>query len=231
MGETTVELYGNSQLAPFRVGVQDRRIYYTTVKRVFDLCVASVLLVALAPLMLFIAICIRLDSPGPALFKQTRIGKGGKPFTFYKFRSMHVNNDPKEYEQFFKAFVNGQAKGENGVHKPIRPNQVTRVGRILRKTSLDELPQLINILKGEMSFVGPRPNVPWEVEAYQEWHKRRLEVLPGITGLAQIRGRSRLTFDQIVRYDIEYIENQSLWLDLKILWQTIPSVLGGNGAG
>ena len=132
-----------------------------------------------------------------------------------------------------KAFVNGEiGDDENGgaIYKPVRASQITRVGRILRKTSLDELPQLVNVLTGEMSLVGPRPNVSWEVEAYQGWHQERLEVLPGVTGLAQVRGRSGLTFDSIVRSDIEYIERRSLALDLKILWWTLISVFLGEGA-
>jgi len=132
-----------------------------------------------------------------------------------------------------QAFVNGRIDGdENGVaiYKPIQASQVTWVGRILRKTSLDELPQLINVLAGEMSLVGPRPNVLWEFEEYKGWHQERLEVLPGITGLAQVRGRSGITFDSIVKYDIEYIERQSLAMDLRILWWTVVSVLLGEGA-
>ncbi len=146
---------------------------------------------------------------------------------------MYHNIDDSGHKAFMKAFVNGNLSGDAGSQKTFKPfakNQVTRVGRLLRKTSLDELPQLTNVLKGEMSFVGPRPNVPWEVEAYHGWHTERLEILPGITGLAQIKGRSNITFDQIVQYDVEYIKNQSLNLDIKILWWTVTSVLFGHGA-
>ena len=146
---------------------------------------------------------------------------------------MHYNIDDSSHRVFMKKYVNGQIANNNGSHrvfKPFKSNQITRIGRILRKTSLDELPQVINVLKGDMSLVGPRPNVPWEVEAYHGWHIERLEVLPGITGLAQVRGRSGITFDQIVRYDIEYIEKQGLKLDLQILWWTFTSVLFGSGA-
>jgi lipopolysaccharide/colanic/teichoic acid biosynthesis glycosyltransferase len=131
-----------------------------------------------------------------------------------------------------KAFVNGQVQeaGEHKVFKPFQNNDVTRMGRILRKTSLDELPQLINVFLGDMSFIGPRPNVPWEVAEYRAWHKERLEVLPGITGLAQVRGRSAISFDEIVKYDVEYIKKQSFGLDLKIIWWTFTSVLDGRGA-
>jgi len=183
-------------------------------------------------LSLVIIILIRFDSPGPIFFVQERIGKGGKPFKIYKFRTMYQSIDRENHKSFMKAFVKGQAQanGDKQVYKPFEKSQVTPIGRLLRRTSLDELPQLINIFKGEMSLVGPRPNVPWEVEEYQSWHEERLEVLPGITGLAQIRGRSGIEFDEIVRHDIEYVEQQSLWLDIKILWWTFASVLVGRGA-
>jgi lipopolysaccharide/colanic/teichoic acid biosynthesis glycosyltransferase len=184
------------------------------------------------PLTLIIAVAIRLNSSGPIFFTQERIGKGGRPFKMIKFRTMYHNIDRTSHQTFMKAFVNGKAKVKDGheVFKPFDKNHVTPIGRILRKTSLDELPQLINVFRGEMSLVGPRPNVTWEVEEYQGWHKERLEVLPGITGLAQVRGRSGIVFDEIVQYDIEYIEKQSLWLDLQILWWTVASVLFGKGA-
>ncbi len=145
---------------------------------------------------------------------------------------MRHNLNKDAHQRFMKAFVNGTAQEQEGhkVFKPFRSHDVTTVGRILRKTSLDELPQFINVLRGEMSLVGPRPNVVWEVEEYHGWHKERLEVLPGITGLAQVRGRSGITFDRIVECDIEYVENQSLKLDLQIMWWTITSVLFGKEA-
>ncbi len=201
------------------------------------------------------ALAVRLDSPGPAIFVQERIGKDGRPFKMYKFRTMRHNLDDSMHRAFMKAFVHGEigprsfafpnskafrrafavlAAGSESpgdeVYKPLQASQVTRVGRFLRKTSLDELPQIFNVLRGEMSLVGPRPNVPWEVEEYQPWHHERLEVLPGITGLAQVRGRSGISFDTIVKYDIEYVENQSLSLDLKILFQTVMTVLSGRGS-
>jgi lipopolysaccharide/colanic/teichoic acid biosynthesis glycosyltransferase len=181
---------------------------------------------------IMIAIAIRLDSPGPIFFIQERVGKGGRIFKMVKFRTMHHNLNQEAHQKFMKAYVNGMGKNAEGkqVFKPFSTGDVTFVGRILRKTSLDELPQLINVLRGEMSFIGPRPNVVWEVEEYRGWHKERLEVLPGITGLAQVRGRSCITFDKIVEYDIEYVEKQSLKLDLQIVWWTITSVLFGKGA-
>jgi lipopolysaccharide/colanic/teichoic acid biosynthesis glycosyltransferase len=167
------------------------------------------------------------------MFKQKRVGKDGRVFQIYKFRTMDHNLDNTRHQAFMKAFVQGKVgNGDDGhaVYKPFTDSQVTRVGRILRKTSLDELPQLFNILKGEMSLVGPRPNVLWEVEAYKGWHMERLSVLPGITGLAQVNGRSAISFDTIVRYDVEYARNKSLRMDLKILWKTFTSVVDGKGA-
>jgi len=206
---------------------------YEIAKRVMDVAFCLTALPLALPLIALCALATRLDSPGPVLFIQKRVGKGGRPFCLFKFRTMQHNIDNSSYRVFMKAFVNGQIGGDgNGqeIYKPIHASHVTRVGRILRKASLDELPQLINVLRGEMSLVGPRPNVPWEVEEYRGWHNERLEVLPGITGLAQVRGRSGINFDSIVKYDIEYIEKRSLALDLKILWWTLISVFLGTGA-
>jgi lipopolysaccharide/colanic/teichoic acid biosynthesis glycosyltransferase len=186
------------------------------------------------PVMVLLAILVQMDSPGPPIFVQERVGKGGHRFGMYKFRTMRRGLEDSDHKARMRAFVEGEF-GSDGApaatYKPIHESQITRLGRILRKTSLDELPQVINVLKGDMSLVGPRPNVLWEVESYQLWHFRRLEVLPGMTGLAQVRGRSCISFDSIVRYDIEYIENQSLRLDLKIILWTIPFLLSGEGAG
>ncbi len=206
---------------------------YQVAKRLLDLTL-SLLILPFALIIMFVcAVAIALDSPGPVLFVQTRVGKGGHRFKLYKFRTMYENCDAEGHRAFMKAFINGQVDdlaAEKTVYKPFSDRQLTRVGRILRKTSLDELPQLFNVIRGEMSLVGPRPNVPWEVEEYRGWHKERLEVLPGITGLAQVRGRSGLRFDQIVHYDIEYIERRSFKMDLQILWWTVVSVLAGKGA-
>lgn len=231
---------------------------YQIAKRMMDVTLCLLALPLALPLMAICALAIRLDSPGPVFFIQERIGKGGLRFRMYKFRTMQHSLDDSFHRTFMKAFVNGQIDGHgdggdvgfhrafkrafvnrqihhnngNGrqIYKPVQTSQITRVGRILRKASLDELPQIINVLKGEMSLVGPRPNVPWEVEEYRIWHHERLEVLPGITGLAQVRGRSGISFDLIVGYDIEYVEKQSLAMDLKILWWTVSSVLCGQGA-
>lgn len=215
-----------------RPSVKLYKPHYQAVKRFFEVTICLLLIPIIAPIGLFIAFAIRLTSPGPVMFVQERIGKGGRPFKMYKFRTMHHNINKTGHQAFMKAFIKGRIQEQNGhqVFKPFKSNEVTRIGRFLRKTSLDELPQLINVFRGEMSLVGPRPNVPWEVEEYHGWHKERLEVLPGITGLAQIRGRSGITFDRIVEYDIEYVERQSLLLDLQIIWWTVASVVFGKGA-
>jgi exopolysaccharide biosynthesis polyprenyl glycosylphosphotransferase len=194
------------------------------IKRGMDLVGAVVGLVLGAPLLALIALAIRLDSPGPVLFRQTRVGIRGKTFEIYKFRSMRQGADA-ELEQLRQL---NEADGP--IFKIRNDPRLTRVGRFLRHTSLDELPQLWNVLRGEMSLVGPRPPVPAEVSGYAEWHKKRLEVWPGMTGLWQVSGRSLLSFDEQVLLDIYYIENWSLWLDSQILLRTIPQVLFGYGA-
>jgi lipopolysaccharide/colanic/teichoic acid biosynthesis glycosyltransferase len=214
-----------------RPGIKLYKPYYRTAKRLVDVLLCLLVAPLFIPLAAIIAVLIRLESPGPIFFVQERIGKGKRSFKIIKFRTMYHNIGRDSHRSFMKAYINGKAQ-TNGdkAFKPFQDNQVTKVGRFLRKTSLDELPQLINVLRGEMSVVGPRPNVLWEVEEYQGWHQERLEVLPGITGLAQVRGRSGISFDEIVKYDIEYLEKRSLWLDLKILWWTVTSVLCGKGA-
>ena len=203
-------------------------------KRLLDLIGAFTGLVLLGPLMTAITILIGVDSPGPALFKQRRFGRGGSPFTFYKFRTMFDGNDPKLHREFVSKLINGEAqeglRGANGSLKIENDPRVTRLGRVLRRTSLDELPQLINVLKGDMSLVGPRPPVHYEIEMYQPEHLRRLDVLPGMTGLWQVSGRTQTGFDEMVALDQEYIETWSLWLDVKILWRTIFVVLSRKGA-
>ena len=216
-----------------RPQVISRRWEYRRVKRILDIILCLLVLPFALPLMALISLLVILDSPGPAMFVQERVGRGGRRFRIYKFRTMMWNLDDSAHRAFMRAFVNGeidQVESEKVVFKPFRESQVTRTGRLLRKTSLDELPQILNVLKGEMSLIGPRPNVSWEVEAYKEWHRERLNALPGITGLAQVNGRSCISFDRIVEYDIEYIENQSLRMDLQILWLTVRSVIRADGA-
>ncbi|NOZ27268.1 MAG: sugar transferase [Chloroflexi bacterium] len=207
---------------------------YELTKRLLDIVLATALLVILSPLMLIIAIAIKLDSPGPVIYVQRRLGKNGRVFRFYKFRSMTADTDHTvAHREFVRTYINGNGTGDHHhLYKPASNGRcITRVGKILRRTSLDELPQLVNVLKGDMSLVGPRALPDYELEQYNDWHRRRLEVLPGITGLAQINGRSRLTFNEIVALDIQYIENRSLALDLWILLKTIPVVLSGKDAG
>lgn len=213
---------------------ENNKLIYYSIKRILEVTICLLVIPIVLPLALLIAIVIRLNSAGPVLFVQDRVGKNGKVFKIIKFRTMYHNIDDSSHRAFMKQYVSGQLNNGQSepdkVFKPFKANQVTPVGRILRKTSLDELPQIINVIRNEMSFIGPRPNVTWEVEAYSEWHAERLKVLPGITGLAQVRGRSRITFDEIVKHDLEYIEKQSLKLDLQILWWTVSSVLFSNGA-
>jgi lipopolysaccharide/colanic/teichoic acid biosynthesis glycosyltransferase len=206
---------------------------YQIAKRVMDIVLCLLVMPLALPLLAICALAIRIDSPGPALFVQERIGKGGRRFRMYKFRTMQHNLDDRYHRDFMKAFVNrriGDDRKGGAIYKPVQASQVIWVGRILRKTSLDELPQLVNVLRGEMSLVGPRPDLLWEFEEYEDWHNERLEVLPGVTGLAQVRGRSGITLDSVVEYDIEYIKRQSLALDLKILWWAVSSAIFGKGA-
>ena len=208
-----------------------------TTKRMIDVLGSLLLLAILSPGFLAIAAAIKLTSRGPVLFRQKRIGEHGIPFTFLKFRSMHMNNDSSEHEEYVRQLIAGQAEMKSangnggGVFKLTNDSRITPVGRFLRRSSLDELPQLINVLRGEMSLVGPRPPVPYEVEAYATWHRRRvLEAKPGITGLWQVNGRSRVEFDEMVRMDLRYARNCSPLLDLKILLQTPKAVVSGDGA-
>jgi lipopolysaccharide/colanic/teichoic acid biosynthesis glycosyltransferase len=224
---------------------------YLIGKRIMDIVIAGTLLLFLAPLMLIIAALVRLDSPGGAIFAQERVGarirvKNGqkswevKPFTIYKFRTMYKNNSSAQHEAFVKALINKdeatmtaiqqQMGGSKMKYKLERDPRVTRMGAFLRKTSLDELPQLWNVLKGDMSLVGPRPALAYEVDAYQPHHIRRLEAIPGFTGLWQVKARSSVDFDTMVALDVEYIDNPSLLEDLKIIFMTPFAVFKGKGA-
>lgn len=194
------------------------------IKRAMDILIASVVLFVTSPLMLLIAVAIKLDSNGPILFPQERVGKNWKRFTLFKFRTMY--QDAEKHKAELQAAYN---VGDLLFKLKDDPRR-TRIGRILRRTSLDELPQFFNILLGEMSVVGPRPQVPAEVENYEEWHCRRLDVTPGLTGLWQVNGRSDLTFDEMVRLDVYYAEHWSPWLDIKLILRTIPAVLLARGA-
>ncbi len=201
-------------------------------KRMLDVAGSTLALLLLLPVFVLIATVIRTTSKGPALFRQERIGQFGKSFEFLKFRSMYTANNHQIHEQYVKQLIQGrEGIAENGIFKIQNDPRVTPVGRFLRKTSLDELPQFWNVLKGEMSLVGPRPPLPYEVGVYDIWHRRRLlEAKPGITGLWQVSGRSRTCFDHMVRLDLHYTRSSSLRLDLKILLQTPRAVLAGDGA-
>jgi lipopolysaccharide/colanic/teichoic acid biosynthesis glycosyltransferase len=206
------------------------------VKRVADVAVSSTLLILSSPLLALIALAIKLTSKGPVIFRQDRLGRFGTQFKCLKFRTMYSDNDPKIHEEYCQRFIAGKADGETAsggppVYKITNDHRVTRVGRFLRKTSLDEFPQFWNVLIGEMSLVGPRPPVPYEYAVYDIWHRRRvLEMKPGVTGLWQVSGRSRTSFNEMVRLDLRYSKSWSLWLDLKILAATPRAVLGGEGA-
>ena len=208
-----------------------------SLKRSLDIVGALVAILLFSPLMLITALAVKITSPGPIIFKQTRVGRNGILFTFYKFRSMLCNTDDRIHRDYITHLIQGNLEQINNgnkekpLYKIKSDPRVTRLGRIIRKTSIDELPQLFNVLKGEMSLVGPRPPLPYEVEKYKPWHLRRvLEMRPGITGLWQVDGRSATSFDDMVRFDIRYIQNWSLMLDIKILLKTIKAVLRFSGA-
>jgi lipopolysaccharide/colanic/teichoic acid biosynthesis glycosyltransferase len=213
------------------------RRFLLGIKRVMDIVGSALALILCSPLFLMMALAIKTSSKGPVVFKQQRVGQNGKRFTFLKFRSMHVENDPSVHKEYVTKLIAGQAERQGasgngeGVYKLTSDRRVTRVGKFLRRTSLDELPQFVNVLRGEMSLVGPRPAIPYEVAAYQTWHRRRiLEVKPGITGLWQVNGRGRVRFDEMVRLDLQYARSWSPWLDINILVRTPRAVLKGAGA-
>src|SRR5688572_7771640 len=202
-----------------------------TVKRLVDVSGSVMALLFLSPVFLSIAALIKATSKGPVFFKQKRVGQAGAEFTFLKFRSMHVNCDPAIHQEYVRKLISHELDGSDGAYKIKNDPRVTSIGKFLRKSSLDELPQFFNVLKGDMSLVGPRPPIPYEFESYSLWHRRRiLEARPGLTGVWQVSGRSRTTFDDMVRMDLRYIREQSLWLDVKILFRTPLAVFRGDGA-
>jgi len=217
-------------------GANQRQVT-TIVKRLIDIAGSVAAIILCLPVMIGIAAAIKVTSKGPVLFRQVRLGQYGRKFTFLKFRSMRTGSSHDIHEQYVKQFIAGtrasehEGPGQQKHYKLTRDPRITSVGRFLRKTSLDELPQLFNVLKGDMSLVGPRPPVMYEYKCYDLWHKQRLmAVKPGITGLWQVEGRSRVKFDEMVRLDIRYARTWSLWLDLKILLKTPMAVLSGDGA-
>jgi lipopolysaccharide/colanic/teichoic acid biosynthesis glycosyltransferase len=228
----------NSLLYPELCQAKRSKRIPVLLKRGMDFVGSLVGLVILLPVFLSVALTIKLTSKGPVFFKQERVGQGGKKFTFLKFRSMYVNCDERAHKEYITKFIsqsqegaaNSGSNGEAAVYKLTGDRRITPIGNFLRKTSLDELPQFINVLKGEMSLVGPRPPIPYECEIYDIWHRRRLiEVKPGITGLWQVEGRSKSAFNDMVRLDLKYINDWSLWLDLKILLKTPWVMITGNG--
>ncbi len=207
------------------------------VKRAVDIIGSLICLLLFAPIMMVIALAIELTSKGPAIFRQTRLGYQGKKFNFLKFRTMKINNDDSLHRQYLEKLIQGKhqeinmGNEERPYYKIKNDPRITPVGKLLRKSSLDELPQLFNVLMGQMSMVGPRPPIPYEVDKYQTWHKKRiLNVKPGITGLWQVSGRSNTTFDEMVRLDLYYAQNWSLWLDCKIILKTFQAILSTKGA-
>ena len=215
------------EIAGVPIFVIDERIFLRSsriLKRSIDLILGLVSLILTSPVIALVSLLIKLDSRGPVVLTQTRIGKGSRSFTVYKFRSMRQDADDMKDEL---AHLN---ESQGPLFKIREDPRLTPVGRVIRKLSIDELPQLTNVFKGEMSLVGPRPPLPSEVDQYASWQRKRFEVLPGITGLAQISGRSDLTFDETLRFDFYYIENWSPLMDIKIMLKTLPSVITGRGA-
>jgi lipopolysaccharide/colanic/teichoic acid biosynthesis glycosyltransferase len=208
--------------------------WYRASKRLFDLVVASLLVLVLSPVFLVCAFLVWRGSPGPILFRQPRVGVQGREFTFLKFRSMRVDADPTLHREYVAKFINGEAEQQTtekgSMFKLVEDPRVTRSGSFLRRTSLDELPQLFNVVRGNMSLVGPRPPIPYELEHYRPEHYRRLAAKPGITGLWQVSGRSHTTFEEMIALDLEYIRSASLLTDLRLLIRTIPVVLNQHGA-
>jgi lipopolysaccharide/colanic/teichoic acid biosynthesis glycosyltransferase len=229
---------------------RDKRARYHAVKRILDIALASLTLMLTLPLFVVIAFAIKLNTPGPVFFAQERLrgrrvrSPGGwdwvvEPFTLYKFRTMTIDADQSVHRRYMEAYLSGDeatltslrpGRERGDSYRPTNDQRVTRVGAVLRKLSLDELPQLWNVLRGEMSLVGPRPPMPYEVEMYRQHHLLRLTGLPGLTGWAQVKGRCAIGFDDMLRLDIEYLAGQSIWFDLKVLLLTIPVVLSMKGA-
>jgi exopolysaccharide biosynthesis polyprenyl glycosylphosphotransferase len=202
-------------------------------KRVLDVILVSVGGLLLLPVLALVALAIKATSAGPILYRQERVGRMGRVFTLCKFRSMEANNDDGVHREYVEALMRGKpaavdANGDN-IYKMVDDPRITPLGRILRRTSLDELPQLWNVLVGDMSLVGPRPCLPYEWELYEEWQRHRLDVVPGITGLWQVSGRSQVSFEEMVLLDLHYIANWSLGLDLLLLCRTVPVVFSGTG--
>ena len=227
----------NSVLYPDLVEVQERRRLSLLTKKCMDVIGSFCALVLLSPVFLLLAILVKVTSRGPVTFRQERVGQYGARFTLLKFRSMHLSSDETIHKEYVRNFIAGRTETDSSTGKKKKSYKITNdprvtwIGNIMRRTSLDELPQFWNVLRGDMSLVGPRPAIPYELEAYDLWHRRRLlEAKPGITGLWQVNGRSKTTFDEMVRLDLEYSRSWSPMLDVKILLQTPRAVVSGDGA-
>jgi len=235
-GNSVDDHMANTKLYPEFEKRDGARRFPLAIKRCIDLTGSAAALFFLSPIFAIVALMIKLSSKGPVLFKQERLGQRGKTFKVLKFRSMRTDCDPKIHQQYVEQFIAGRVDGNSGsavkpVFKMQKDPRVTSIGRFIRKTSLDELPQFWNVLRGDMSLVGPRPPLAYEFRKYEAWHRRRvLETKPGITGLWQVKGRSRTRFDEMVRLDLKYARAWSIWLDLKILAQTPAAVIQGEGA-
>jgi lipopolysaccharide/colanic/teichoic acid biosynthesis glycosyltransferase len=210
---------------------EQRTVVGTVASRVLDVTVAGIVLVVLTPVIAVTAIAVRLSSPGPVLFRQRRLGRGMRPFTVLKFRTMRADADSKLHREYVRSLINTDPEpNEQGdLYKLVVDPRVTKVGRFLRSWSIDEVPQLINVLRGEMSLVGPRPVIEYEVEQYPDWYLQRFAVKPGMTGLWQVSGRNERTYEEMIRFDVEYAESRSLWLDLRILARTALVVMRRQG--
>jgi exopolysaccharide biosynthesis polyprenyl glycosylphosphotransferase len=226
-----VEFYGNIPVV--MLSQQPLQGLQWHVKRIVDIVLAAAGIIMLSPFLVVVAIAIKLSSPGPVLFSQTRIGKDGQPFEFYKFRSMHVANDDGKHKAYVQQFIKqnkaSSEKSDIKVFKITDDPRIFKFGKFIRKTSIDEFPQLYNVIKGDMSLVGPRPCLPYEWECYEEWHKRRLDIMPGCTGIWQALGRSSVSFEEMIILDLYYRSNMQLWLDIKIVLQTFPVIFLGKG--
>ncbi len=227
----------NPALYPDLANVAKDKRHLLVIKRVIDVVGSSAILALCSPMLVACALAVRLTSKGPILFRQPRVGQHGRCFTFLKFRSMYVNNDETVHKEYVVKLIASQAEvmpvssDAHGVYRLTKDRRITPIGHFLRRSSLDELPQLFNVLKGDMSLVGPRPPIPYELAVYQTWHRRRLlEVKPGITGLWQVTGRSTVSFDEMVRLDLRYAMTWTPWMDLKILLRTPSAVIRGAGA-
>ncbi len=235
-GNHTGNHNGSALPAELRVAANEKKVALV-VKRSVDVIGSLLALIAFSPIFAAIALVIKLSSKGPILFRQQRVGQYGQRFEFLKFRSMHQGNNHAIHQEFVKELIAGSvgsstdASRQKPVYKLTNDPRITPIGRFLRRSSLDELPQFLNVLHGQMSLVGPRPPIPYEVECYETWHRRRLlAVKPGITGLWQVKGRSRTTFDEMVRLDLQYARTWSFWMDLRILLQTPRAMVSGDGA-